>query len=230
MRDVATLVLPSGTDPADLVRVPRVRASADALGATTDAPRIANELPLLLAGPVLRWAAPDRVVVWLVTSERLRVRGTIVDPRDTTRVLGEATGSTGHWARRLYVTKVAITPTSGSFPDGAVLAYDLEFSPPRGYAFTDEGGFVTRDEIAYGDYPLPTFVLGEGPGASRLRLAHASCRKPHADGEDAMLRMDRDLAAWAGAERPPAEGSTTWESERPRALLLTGDQLSLIHI
>ncbi len=222
----ATLVLPAGADPARLVVTPEIAAAAGEHGATADTPESDNPLPLLLAGPVLRWASPQRVMVWLATSAELGVTGSIVDASDTTRVLGQGIGTTARWGPRFYVTRVELTPAASSeharpaFPTGVLLAYDLELRAPEHHELTT-AGLIARDEIAYAPYSLPTFVIGEAHGAHCLRIWHGSCRKTHTDGYDAMRRMDADLVSSAST----IDGGADHDLVRPRALLLTGDQI-----
>jgi hypothetical protein len=227
MRETAPL-LSTTDDIAQLVRVPRGRVAAgDEGGGAIDVGdgRPVNALPLLLAGPILRWVSDEVVKVWVCTSAMLRVRGTLVDPRDPSIVLGEGSGTPVMWGRRCFTTMVTLRTPSRRIPRGVVLGYDLEFSPPRDHLFTDRGGLLPALHACYPPYTVPTFVHGEAGESRRFRFAHGSCRKPHALGRDAMLRLDADLGAFASGERPPEAPDGAWTTERPRALFLTGDQI-----
>lgn len=227
MRETAPL-LSTTDDIAQLVRVPRGRVAAgEDGGGTIDVGdgRPVNPLPLLLAGPIVRWVSDDHVKIWVCTSAMLRVRGTLVDPLEPSTVLGEGTGTPVMWGRHCFTTMVTLRTPSRTIPRGVVLGYDLEFSPPRGHLFTDRGGLLPAMHACYPPYTVPTFVHGEAGTTRRFRFAHGSCRKPHAEGTDAMVRLDADLAGFASREHPPEEAGGAWTTERPRALFLTGDQI-----
>jgi hypothetical protein len=195
---------------------------------------------LLLAGPVVRRVQPDLVSAWVALKEARRVRlsvwqgnvnvgsgdGLATGPaplfsgsRDTVRV-GE----------RFHVAVVTAVP-SGALAAGQTLAYNVAFGPPgvdgpstedlrslgllRDQAAQGTGDTARLGQVALGYEPgqLPTFVLPP-PELADLRLAHASCRRPHADARDLLPALDELIRSGRGDIR-----------RRPQQLLLTGDQI-----
>jgi hypothetical protein len=206
------------TSAPKLERVPSIAASADETGATFELAEVVGaELPLLLAGPVVRWVAHGGVNIWVATSVPMDVTARIYDAFDSAAgVLAEGTARPDAFGSSFYTCLVHV---AGRFPRRRVLAYDLEFHAPPHYQFQqDSPGFIARSEIACGPYGLPTFLTPPAPGGTQARFAHGSCRKPHATGMDATLRLNGDLDGWAS-------GESATRSERPMALFLTGDQI-----
>ncbi len=176
-------------------------------------------LPTVLAGPILRRVEPTRVCVWLATSAPAVVRATVgAWDREAARggltPLGVAEATSVQLGERLFVHLVEVTPAADAFPVDRLLAYDVTVqtsgAAPLGLA--DLGLLDGPDDLAYGDFGVPTFfVRGATPA---LRLLHGSCRLLHGKGEDALVAADETVAAAAGDV-----------AARPAALLLTGDQI-----
>ena len=179
-------------------------------------------LPEVLAGPLLRRAEPDRVLVWLATSVPLAVSGEVVDlhaPRDDAdqRRLGHGSGQRVRLGPRLFVHLVTVRPDPavGGFPTDRLLGYDLALDAGDGRParrLADLGMLSGPDAITVGGLPLPSFFLhGQLPATN---LLHGSCRLLHGRGEDALLAADELLAGTVGDL-----------GQRPSALVLTGDQI-----
>lgn len=175
----------------------------------TRAALAAGELPLVLAGPILRRADVNGIYVWLATSRRPSyVSGEVRRP-PTYGVIGRSepdVRAVHGFGGRLFITLLRIAPIDGEFPRGVVLVYDITIEGRR------LGDMFVASEIAYPGFALPSFVLAvEGGG---LNLVHGSCRKLHGRGEDAMTLIDAELKRTA--DRPAL---------RPSLLCLTGDQI-----
>jgi hypothetical protein len=173
-------------------------------------------LPLVLAGPILRRVEPPRVVVWLATSRRARVRLEVRGGGGEGELLGAGTAESVQVGRRLFVHLVAAVPRADSFPAGELLGYDVEVMPDSGEGggrLAELGLLDDPGTIAYPGLRLPTFFLAPTDDAS-LGILHGSCRLLHGEGEDAMLCADELLAAHAHDV-----------ARRARALFLTGDQI-----
>lgn len=216
-RPSAKLILPTGTAPAALIPVPQAAvAPGDAPNRIT-VTRREHPLPVLLCGPILRAASQRTVNVWVATSAPVAVSGRVLQPpadlsgpvASWTQLGSGRAGPDIQLGRRLYVT---VVPIAGQYPAFRILAYDLEFHAPAGYEFTDAGGLVAREAVAYGDLPLPTFLLGGRK--ARLELLHGSCRKLHGPGDDAIVTADEHIASVA-----------TEANRRPAVFLFTGDQI-----
>jgi hypothetical protein len=175
------------------------------------------DLPLLLVGPTVRRAEPERVCLWLVTSSAATVSGRVLrasdvegDPREP---IGTGIAESVALGRRLFVHLVSVTPNDGSFPTDELLAYDIEIDNGRGTKSLKDLGLTKGDtSITYEGLSLPTFFLrGETP---ELTLLHGSCRGLRGKGEDALACGD-DVVA----------DNVSDLSRRPSALFLTGDQI-----
>jgi hypothetical protein len=167
----------------------------------------------LLAGPILRRADPTAIHVWLAVSSSMQITGGVFEPGHPETILGvgkAATTRIGSASSRLHVALVEITPVAGRFPTGKLLAYHLLVNGES--IFTER--HAGRNEPlgwGYGSLDHPTFVLRD---ADRISILHASCRKPHGRGADALRVADQILAE-----------NTTNPAWRPSALFLTGDQI-----
>ncbi|NAW12907.1 alkaline phosphatase family protein [Halomonas sp. D1-1] len=170
-------------------------------------PQDSTPLPDVLAGPLLRRLAPDRLVLWLATSRSLSLSLELAPTNEPPRRLAIAE----EHCRRVPVGRLAWLylidlPLEDPLPRDTLIAYDLRLHKGgQEHGIADWG-----PQLLDADGELPTFVL-----ASRHhRLLHGSCRKPHHDGGDGLVRAE----AWL------AERLATPE-ERPAWLLMTGDQV-----
>ncbi|MGQ7244167.1 alkaline phosphatase family protein [Salinicola sp. V024] len=171
---------------------------------------MSDDLPDILAGPLLRRAAPRRLVLWLAASRALELQLTLSsDAGDRTHDLEAATSrlAVGTHAHLHLIDLQLDDP----LPLDAVISYDLAY---RVNAEGEGAGWRSmRDwgaSLCYDGEPLPTLVL-----RSRYdNLLHGSCRKPHHPSQDGLARADRWLS-----ERHQDSAA------RPAALLMTGDQI-----
>lgn len=189
-------------------------------------------LPLVLAGPLLRRAEPERVHVWLATSQPLELEGEVYEVRSPGRaptlsptLSRQSDAASVRLGQRLWVHLIAISPsrlratasvsernmpTGGPpFPTGRILAYDLI---ETGGAHRRLRDLVRLEDVVLPSMPLPTFALQ--PRGRPLHILYASCRKPHGEGDDSMAAAERVLQD--GAADP---------GNRLTALMLGGDQI-----
>lgn len=196
-----------------------------------------NALPLILAGPLLRHTTNDSVTVWVAIKDSYQPDGitTAVDTvtlkvypadhQEERELIMQGSKQVVKLGKHLSV--VAITahaklpggiptaePTNSYLQPGQIYEYDLEFD---GGKRLRDAGIVSKQggaaEIAYHPYKLPTFCLPPAD-LKDLRLIHASCRKPHAPGFDALAALDGMI-----------ESTADKASLRPHQLFLTGDQI-----
>jgi hypothetical protein len=188
-----------------------------------------NDLPLILAGPILRRVEPDAVTVWVALRQarnvtlqlfRTRAREGRPDELDNT-VLLEETAATVALGPHLHV--IAVTARADSsvpvLVPGEIYAYNLSF---RGSEHLASSGaddvlnsaiVVPPVSISYFHHRLPTFAMPPND-LSKLRLVHGSCRKPHDPGRDALAILDFLIDA-----------DRHFPIRRPHQLFLTGDQI-----
>lgn len=171
----------------------------------------APDLPLVLAGPLLRRLETRRLVLWLVASRPLEARLQLAwdDPQcgpverelplDASRCQRLPLGRQAC----LHLIDVALDE---ALPADSFIHYDL---------LVDDAG-ATRaiadwaPHLLYPGQRRPSFVR-----RGRLdHLLHGSCRKPHHPGRDGLLQADQLLQASLGQA-----------TERPALLMLSGDQI-----
>ncbi|HBS83134.1 alkaline phosphatase D family protein [Vreelandella alkaliphila] len=169
--------------------------------------QIAKTLPDVLVGPLLRRLSPSRLVLWLVATRPLTMQlvlypeqvGVQTHPLDKSHqcvAIGQ----------HAYIHFIDLSlPTA--LPTDERIDYDLQVQGTQGewQRLPDWAPWLCHEGEAY-----PGFVL-----ASRHhRLMHGSCRKPHHNSADGLVRADTWLA----------ERQSTPE-EWPAWLLMTGDQV-----
>ncbi|MEY2514065.1 MAG: hypothetical protein QOJ89_1423, partial [bacterium] len=189
---------------------------------------MADPLPHILAGPILRRTDATGAWVWLATSEKVDVTASTYDAKssvdakpaasglDGITPLASGTATSTAYGAALHVTVVGMLPASGAaLPSGQLLAYDLEIVTASGTKLRLDSranpDLAGDDRIAYPPYSLPTFFVAP---ATSVNLLHGSCRKVHGDDDDAFAGVDAVLSA-----------SVADLVKRPSALFLTGDQI-----
>ena len=206
-------------------------------GSATSAlpPLDVTKLPLVLAGPIVRRVDETGVTVWLALKAPRKVtldvyEGATGDLPATPTVTG--TRVTARIGEHLHLVAVTARTASGmKLRPGTIHRYALRFGEDTTSAApvpTSAPGLFTpgviaateaesRKKLLYsgiaGAPTLPSFITPPDK-PERLRLFHASCRMPHADGMDALSLLDHVLATDAGSPE-----------RRPQQLLLTGDQI-----
>ena len=186
--------------------------------ATTHSPNI-EQLPLIVAGPMLRHTQADEVTVWLALTKpetiALRVyetesgRGSIIG-----RMLLEGERSTVCLGKNLYVVAVTAKSVEGkTLKSDRVYAYDL-------YCQHEQKNLIeaiaVKDKdysLSYFPHQLPTFALPP-TDIDSLKIVHGSCRKPHGGGRDTLSCLDNLIQENASSA-----------TQRPHQLFMTGDQI-----
>ncbi len=184
------------------------------------------KLPFLLAGPIVRRAARDKVWFWFACSKEVKGCQAHIIPFDPQgkiwthladgtfkEIILDVSKDDFQVVRlgeNIWIVLISAVPKSGRFPTDVTLGYDLEIA-------THENGNTVWTKLSkldlkinYPPFPLPTFVIGE----LNRRLVHGSCRRPGANGEDAFGVYDTALS------RSAADAYA-----RPASLILTGDQI-----
>lgn len=166
-----------------------------------------GKLPVVLAGPILRLTEADRLVIWLVTTERVELGLTLTC--DSEVLLDCRLGSDDVWTlqlgERCWLRLVDVAPDS-DFPADCLIQYDLSYDTADGRVSLAEWGA----DLLYPGETLPSFQI-----KPRLRaIFHGSCRKPHHAGGDGMARAD----IWLEQHRHEPD---RW----PSLLMLSGDQV-----
>ncbi len=179
-----------------------------------------HQLPLVLAGPILRRTEPASVTVWLALRRscdvKLQIYATHQADAKLAAIQLQGQRSTVAVGQHLHI--VAVTASVGqALQPGQIYAYDLIFEIPnrepqrlRQALNTDQAPLVP---ISYFEHGLPTFLLPP-TDVNDLKILHGSCRKTHGGGIDALVILD-DLL----------EQSAQIPQQRPQQLFCTGDQI-----
>jgi hypothetical protein len=185
--------------------------------------------PEIVCGPIVRRCSADMITVWIATSIDVGAGGALaiydVGKAGTEVLLGSVTE---HRSVRvgvnLFINLLIARPAAAGddhvrdpkFPTGRMLAYELSFElqrlPGRDPEMVTLDAMIPGVTLAYPPYRLPTLFIQADK--TPLKIIQGSCRRPYADGADAMAAFDTLLGAAA-----------TDPADRPSALLLTGDQI-----
>ena len=188
-------------------------------------------LPLILAGPILRRVQQDSVSVWLALSERASLRLQLyrdaMDASDA-NLAGSIIAQSDFQSAIDVGAKLYIVVATLDLDDavllipGRIFSYNLQINLDGGGA-TDllaEGLLSSADRkghphlpLGYIDGGLPSFSLPP-QDLQELRLLHASCRKTHGPGRDALSFADAMI-----------KDNRLEANNRPHLLVLTGDQI-----
>ncbi|MCI0510136.1 MULTISPECIES: alkaline phosphatase D family protein [Chromohalobacter] len=168
-------------------------------------------LPDVLAGPILRRALPNRLVIWLVGSRSLDL--TLTLHVDDAQVPNQRFTLDSSLCRRLPVGERAWlhlidVPLATPLPHDRPIGYDLRVAD--GGDGSTAGIADWAPHLLYDGADRPCFVLR----ARFDSLLHGSCRKPHHPSGDGLVRADAHV-----------EASRDTFERMPAALLMTGDQI-----
>ncbi|MCC5641060.1 PhoD-like phosphatase [Nostoc sp. CHAB 5844] len=180
-----------------------------------------EELPLILAGPMLQHTEPTAVTVWVALKQSCQVELKVYETINNGATLGncllESQRSTVALGQYLHIVAVtARCEVENELESDRIYAYDLQFicgaeRQTLSQALSSQS-FAT-DSISYFDHQKPTFALTPSR-LQDLKIVHASCRKPHGHGLDALPILDDLIATTANQPQ-----------HRPHQLFLTGDQI-----
>ena len=198
----------------------------------------ADQLPLILCGPILRRTESDSVTVWIVLKEprtvTLRVFSHAPPPAlESLREEMQGTRATVALGKHLHIVAVTAQPVEADRPlaPGTIYFYNLFFSttdvspvPENADQLNSPNVFqlagassldaLQPTGLSYSiEHRLPSFSLPPND-LNKLRILHGTCRKPDGEGMDALTAVDVMIdQSWPVAD------------ERPHLLLHNGDQI-----
>ncbi len=202
------------------------------------------DLPLLLAGPLLRRVEPGLVSVWLALREAADVRLLVWEGLVRVQTSMPGTFAVSQDTRllrvgaKLYVGEVTLelpATTGKSFQPDSAYSYDVEIRRPGSGAvdtldslrMLQEGVFdgFARIPLGFEEKGLPSFAPPPSD-LEHLHLLYGSCRRPLHRDPDALAMVD-DLIFGHQVYKDPRA--------RPHQLFLGGDQIyaddvSVIHM
>ncbi|GHO85490.1 hypothetical protein [Dictyobacter formicarum] len=189
-----------------------------------------EQLPLILAGPIVRRVESTQVTVWLALKEARNVTLCIY-ARDEHAQLQEQARGTHRTIRigdnlHLVAVTARVSREATKLAWGELYYYNLYFGDEEQstaeMAHLGTPGILTADineaeplqSIVYPGQPLPGFLV-PAEDVHDLRIIHGSCRKPHGTGKETLSAVD-SLIANACQQNGTA---------RPQQLYMTGDQI-----
>lgn len=206
------------------------------------APVSFSNLPLILAGPILRRVEASSVSVWLALKEsRTTVKLRIYNINGK-EVLFSQNTSTIKLGDNLHVCVVTASTTNSSnyLHNDETYYYDIEFNAGENLGNNSVTGGT---DFSYGTYimsdftyKLPSFALPPS-SLSNLRIVHGSCRKPHGEGAvtydalpalNTMIELAEDYAlatSNSGGSYNNSVYGAAYAQTRPHQLFFTGDQI-----
>lgn len=165
-----------------------------------------EQLPLMLAGPVLRHISSTYFSCWFASSKPLSCQLKLLPKSAEPREIDAREGLTCFQAaEQLWIYQLRFN-LNEPLPPGWI-NYELLLQPEGSSQWQ---GFAQwgDDSFCYEGQTLPGFYLS----TKVHRLFHGSCRKPHYDSGDGLVAADQLLS-----RTPPEE----W----PSPLILSGDQV-----
>lgn len=172
-----------------------------------------DNLPLVLAGPIVRRVDSRSVTVWVALKQSQRVILKVFDLDGQLILQGDR--ETVQLGINLHVVAVTAAVPRDLLVYGNSYLYDLEFAGGKGLGYPGViNGNGDIADIAYPPYQSPSFALVPR-NLNDVRLVHGSCRKPHGE----------SLDAFAGIDKMIREALQVNPAQRPHQLFLTGDQI-----
>ncbi len=173
-----------------------------------------TNLPIVLAGPILRRVTPNSVSVWIALKEDIAVKLLVKKVDNIVVFQSTIAEHPVKLGNNLYV--IVISASGTNLQEGQIYKYDVEFelSPVKTLKSVGIlGSIADASIVSYAPYDLPTFSIPP-TNLNKLRIIHGSCRKPHGENYDALQALDTIL-----------KGSVRSANSRPHYLFLTGDQI-----
>ena len=160
-----------------------------------------NDLPLFLAGPILRRTTANEICLWAITSRPLDATFQLYASSETSPLYTSpfAEQPRVELGEHCHVVMAAFTNTQ-AFPTNVPLEYDI-IESATSLLHDVEGLF-------YDNETRPTFVIS----TQADYIAHGSCRHPHHPCEDALVALDN-------------KNNGLDASARADLLIMSGDQI-----
>ena len=180
-------------------------------------PNIEN-LPLILAGPVLRHTASNSVTVWLALKEPRSLKLEIYDTGNHGAIVGKTVlqgqRHTVKLGKHLHIAAVTAKATGNKLlQPGKIYAYNVFCDSNYACDNLLDNTKYSNHSLSYFSHQLPTFSLPPHD-LNQLKIVHGSCRKPHGGGKDTLSYVDNLISESASSA-----------TARPHQLFLTGDQI-----
>ncbi|GHO53174.1 hypothetical protein [Ktedonobacter robiniae] len=190
-----------------------------------------DELPLILAGPILRRTEPGSVTVWLALKAERLVTLHILEAEASGALRERFQGKrkTVRLGDNLHLVAVTAQISASVEPLdwGELYYYNLSFQAHQeaereelytpGILRSAEQADDPLASLIYPGHPLPSFLLPASK-LEQVRFFHGSCRKAHGSGREMLSALDLLI------EKSTLAGDHE-HVNRPQQLYLTGDQV-----
>lgn len=163
-----------------------------------------NDVPFLLAGPLLRQCTTSSIVIWLATSQPLTGSITLSHPHTPTPLLTLPLETVQQYqiGEHAWITLVELT---GEF--AAEQRYHYRIDTQQSSLTELYPALLSEDETE-----LTFYLSGRAD-----HIMHGSCRNPHDPCRDALLTASQSLVK-------------TTPEERPDLIMMSGDQIYADHV
>lgn len=173
------------------------------------------QLPVILAGPILRRLDENGVNIWIATSRPFQVDAELYSLTDgITPLRSRCQTRTIRTGKNLYIHLICLSPVHASFPTDVLLGYNVQFKNATETLDLGSFGYLDQNDsrsIVYGDCAYPSFFINRQADSHVL---YGSCRKPHGKRDDAFVAGDLEL-----------QSTCRDMTKRPNSLFLLGDQI-----
>ena len=167
-----------------------------------------QQLPEVLAGPILRRLTTEDLVLWLATSKPLQISLHLYGDDGSSLFSGDIADFSPEpiqIGEHAFIYLIHYRPPE-PLPTDTLFEYDLIVHGEKG----DRSLIDFFPGIAYPGRKRPVIVIKK----QLDHLLHGSCRKPHYSSEDALLRIDDELTMTVEKVK-----------ERFSLMIMTGDQI-----
>ncbi|XQW84783.1 alkaline phosphatase family protein [Thalassotalea piscium] len=168
-----------------------------------------EQLPAIIAGPVLRHVDCHQLTFWFVTSKPYLFEFSLsLAPKKLSifnALLTDEQVQQIPIGQHAFVNLITIR-SEEAFPSAQTLYYDFTLI----HQGQRESLTSLIPSLCYQDEVLPSFIISTDISS----LMHGSCRKPHSECQDGLVQVDTYI-----------EERLSTPDKRPAMLLLTGDQI-----
>ncbi|GAA6171840.1 alkaline phosphatase D family protein [Colwellia sp. KU-HH00111] len=166
-----------------------------------------KKLPTIIAGPMVRKAMDNQLVLWLVTSQYYQCSVTLYDEEGDVFYSQKLTGNQH---ASIAVGKHAVInllniALNEPLIENTWVSYDIVLESE-----SESFNSANLKDLCYEGFSSPRFWYSKQAN----HVLHGSCRKPHHQSEDALLAVDKQIAK-------ALKDKTT----APSLLMLSGDQV-----
>ena len=167
-------------------------------------------LPEILAGPIVRHVSEHETTFWLITSSSCTFEVLLQDKASNACFfkgeVSDAQLTQVQVGKHAFVTLIHLT-FDQALPTEQPIEYDIGIQPPQQ---TTRFLQQTAPKLTYDGHDLPFFRIPK----VLTHVLHGSCRKPHFDSPDGLLRVDKQI-----------EDTLDVPEKQPDLLIMSGDQV-----